>query len=210
MDVDTRNPARRTIFLCILLVPIFFIACTRDTSMNTPQPLLHSDYFPLKLGHTWHYHVKHNEHISTPPFRNIWHIGAEQWTLLQKNDADSSLVFDISFTGIKISIDTSGVADTTFDQIFSAELPVYLIDGRLENVGQVEHPVFFDDWLNSVDFQMHFPDSSNQALRIYSDDFSNTQWHYSIERNIGLVSGEWIQHAIFGSFYLEYLLFQND
>ena len=213
MENDAWKNARMksTALVVFTIVLLFHIQCVRDKSVIEPMPLLQSNYFPIKVGQTWHYQVKQNEHIATPPFRNIWHVGAEKWTLVQKNDADSILVFAVNFSGIKISIDTTGIADTTFDQAFSAELPVFLQEGRLIMLGRSEDaPIFFDNWLGNVNFQIYFPDSTKHSLILTSDNYSNNRWQYSLERNIGLRNGEWSANYIFGSYFLQYGLMDLD
>lgn len=198
------------VFTAVVFMLLSLCLCTRDKSINEATSLLRSAYFPMQVGHTWSYHVNYNERINTPPFSNIWYSGAEHWTLTQKNDADSSLVFDVNFTGMKISIDTSGVADSISDQSFSAQLAVHLLNGRLVDDDDTEAEVFLDNWLHEADFQIVFPDSSGPTVTISSAEFSNTRRQYTLERGVGMRSGEWTADYVFGSFHLEYLLFEKD
>ncbi len=197
----------------LTVLPIVFfvvVQCTRDKSVNEPMPMLAFDYFPLKIGHTWSYHVNYNERISTSPFRNVWFTGAEHWTVIEKNDADSTLVFDISFVGKKIQLDTSGVADSIQDLSFSDRLSLFLHKGRITVFEDAESKVFFDDWLRNVEFRINFSDSSATSIQITSNGFSNARWTCTLERDVGMRSGEWTADYAFGSFHLEYLLFEED
>ena len=202
--------AGKPVFAAAVLLLLFFCQCTRDKSINEATSLVRSAYFPMHIGRTWSYHVNYNERISTPPFSNVWYTGAERWTLTQKDDAGSSLIFDVNFTGMKIFIDTSGLADSISDQSFFARLAVHLQNGRFVDDDETEAEVFFDNWLRNVDFQIAFPDSSGPSVAVLSPDVSNDRWQYTLERNVGLRSGEWTADYVFGSFHLEYLLFEED